>query len=115
LPRDAGEDSVSILPVLLNPRRREPVRAGVVLHSVRGAFGLRHGDWKLIPTRGSGGFSAPSMVEAKVGEPAGQLYNLRTDPRETRNVFDEHPDVVKRLLELLDNATKRHRTRPAAI
>jgi arylsulfatase A len=29
LPRDAGEDSVSILPVLLNPRRREPVRAGV--------------------------------------------------------------------------------------
>jgi arylsulfatase A len=55
------------------------------------------------------------MVEAKAGEPAGQLYNLRTDPRETRNVFEEHPDVVKRLSELLDHATKRHRTRPAAI
>lgn len=102
LPKGAGEDSVSILPVLLDSRTREPVRDHLVLHSLRGAFAVRQGDWKMIPSRGSGGFSSPVTVEPQPGEPVGQLYNLRRDPAETRNLYNDRPDIVRRLAQLLE-------------
>jgi hypothetical protein len=71
---------------------------------------VRQGDWKLILTRGSGGFSAPVTVE---GEPKGQLYNLKSDPRETRNVYFENPVIVERLTRLLDKYRAEGSSRPA--
>ena len=108
LPKDAAEDSVSMLPAMLgdNTARQE-----VVLHSLRGEFIYRSGEWKLIEHRGSGGFSVPRAVEVKEGEPPGQLYNLREDPAETRNVYLKYPDVVRRLSDKLDRARKHSRTR----
>jgi arylsulfatase A len=87
LPAAAGPDSISLVPVFIDPSRPKPVRDHVVLHSLRGVFAIRQGDWKLIPARGSGGFSAPINVRDAAG-PAGQLYNLRSDPAESRNVYD---------------------------
>jgi len=44
------------------------------------------------------------------GEPVGktplQLYGLKTDIHENKNVADEHPDVVKRLLSLAEKMRK---------
>ncbi len=99
LPAGAGEDSISMRAAMFDPRAR--VRRDVVLHSLHGAFAIREGEWKLVEMRGSGGFSSPRTVEAKPGEAAGQLYNPRRDPRETRNVYLQNPDVVKRLSKLL--------------
>lgn len=95
LPAGAAGDSVNLVPTLRDAKR--PARDHLVSHSINGVFAIREGDWKLIPTRGSGGFSVPRTVTPKPGEPPGQLYNLRLDPGETRNVYLDHPDIVRKL------------------
>jgi arylsulfatase A len=102
LPPEAGPDSRNILPALLNVKPEQPVRDFSVHHSLWGVFAIRQGPWKLIPHRGSGGFTQPRDLDpAKEGGPPGQLYHLESDPSETRNVYSQHPDVVERLTELL--------------
>ncbi len=112
LPADAGEDSFSLLPVFANAKRE--VRDHVVHHTLQGKFAIRSGEWKLIVERGSGGFSVPRTVEVKEGEAAGQLYNLRTDRQETKNVYLEHPEVVARLRAKLEAVRKAGRSRGPA-
>jgi len=102
LPEDAGEDSHNLLPVLLGRPYRRPLREAIVHHSGNGMFAVRQGQWKLILGRGSGGFSKPSSVRPKPGEPKGQLYDLRADPAEQHNLWSERQDVVRRLTALLD-------------
>lgn len=99
LPPGAGPDSRSILPALLTEKPGKPVREFAIHHSMQGVFAIREGPWKLVHDhRGSGGFSEPKQLDpAKEGGPLGQLYQLENDPSETRNVYDEHPDVVERL------------------
>ena len=111
---DAGEDSYSLMPVLRGESLAEPLREATVHHSVDGIFAIRQGPWKLIEGRGSGGFTEPVRVETGPGEPRGQLYNLADDPGETRNLFDDQPDIVVRLQALLDGYRERGRSRPRA-
>jgi len=106
LPNNAGEDSYSILPVLLGKKMDKPIREAVVHHSGSGMFAVRQGKWKLILGRGSGGFTKPSRVKPKPGEPRGQLYDLHKDPAETNNVWAEHPGIVQRLTNLLEKYRK---------
>lgn len=98
--KNPGPDSVSFLATLQGGKSAR--RTEVVHHSHRAHFAIRQGDWKLAPLRGSGGFSAPQKVTPGEGEPAGQLYNLKDDPQETKNVYLEHPEVVARLAKRLE-------------
>ncbi len=97
-----GEDSQSIYSVLMDDSENKVEERPIVHHSSKGFFALRKGDWKLIERRGSGGFSIPIVVEPKIGEPAGQLYNLAEDPSETNNLYNERPELVKELLAELE-------------
>lgn len=58
---------------------------------------MRDGNWKYVPTRGSGGFSSPQAVK----EDGGQLYNLADDPKETRNLYQSNPAKVREMDALL--------------
>ncbi len=98
LPAGAGEDSHSLLPVLLDPSARTSRELTVLKAD---ASVLREGRWKLITHLGSGGFSKPRRIEPEPGGPRGQLYDLAADPAETTNLWDEHPEVVARMEELL--------------
>ena len=60
----------------------------------------------MIPHLGSGGFTKPATEQPKPGEAIGQLYNLADDPSESKNLYAEQPQVVKRLTALLEQ-TKR--------
>lgn len=111
LPDGAGEDSFSILPALLSTQDDRPLRPATVNLSSRGLLSIRQGPWKLIAGLGSGGFSQPNRVKPKPGGPQGQLYNLDEDPGETNNLWNEHPDVVKRLMDSLDRYKKEGRSR----
>jgi arylsulfatase A len=103
VPAGAGEDSASILPVLLGKQpESRPVHEAVVHHSSRGVFAIRQGDWKLIEGLGSGGFSRPARIEPKAGGPKGQLYHLGDDPAEKENLYLKKPEVVERLHRLLE-------------
>ena len=98
LPPGAGEDSRSFASVLRDPRRGG--RNDLVHHSIQGVFAVRRGSWKLIEANGSGGWTS-----AKVETPA-QLYDLASDPSETRNHFDDQPGIVRELRAALE-ATRR--------
>lgn len=111
LPADAGEDSYDILPALLGRKLDRPIREATVLHSGAGMFAIRQGRWKLILGRGSGGVSPPRWFKPKPNEPQGQLYDLRDDPREQRNLWTTRPDVVERLAKLLEKYKKTGRSR----
>lgn len=114
LSMDAGEDSYSILPVLLEEERSGPIREAIVHHSQDGMFAIRQGRWKLILGLGSGGFTDPKRTTPAGGEPEWQLYDLERDPGEQENVFDEHPDIVGRLAALLLRYRAQGHSRPAA-
>ena len=103
----------SLSSLLRHPDGAAPVRRDIIFHSSRGLFSIQEGEWKFILARGSGGFSKPQTLEAKAGEAQGQLYNMRQDARETKNVYLEHPDIVKRLRALLQKYRDAGRTRGA--
>lgn len=113
LPDDAAEDSFNFLPILLGETPARPVRDSVIYHSFDGSFGIRQGPWVLSPTLGSGGFSPPARLLPRPGGPEGQLYNLKDDPGQTKNLWLAQPDQVRRLLDLLEKAKRDGRTRPA--
>ena len=84
LPAAAGEDSVSLLPVLLATARR-PIREAVVHHSVNGSFAIRQGRWKLELCPDSGGWSDPKPGSAAAQKlPPIQLYDMTAERRRAR-------------------------------
>lgn len=99
LPAGAGPDSFSMLPVLEGRHPEDqPVRGPVVMQAGNFAtWSIRSGDWKLIDQLGSGGFSKPARIPAEPGGPKAQLYNLRDDPAEKNNLYQQHPEIVTRL------------------
>jgi arylsulfatase A-like enzyme len=110
MPEAGAEDSFDLTPLLRSPSA-PPVREFTIHTSSRGVTAIRAGDWKLIPSLGSGGFTVPAKVQPKKGEPAGQLYDFAQDPGEQRNVYADHPDVVQRLTAMLEKARADGRTR----
>ena len=114
MPDAAAEDSFSQLGAILAVEGTQEPRQNIVHHSLSGLFAIRQGRWKLILGRGSGGFTAPRRIDPKklaAGEPHGQLYDLVSDPGESRNLYNDHPAVVERLTELLEKLRKDRRSR----
>lgn len=112
LPDNAGEDSVSNLRLWKGQEYSKPLREAVVHHSVNGSFSIRKGNWKLEMCPGSGGWSDPKPGEEPEGSPPIQLYDLREDIGERKNVCDIYPDIVKELKELLIKYIKDGRSTP---
>jgi arylsulfatase A len=111
LPEDAGEDSVSLLPLMQGDNTA--VRNSLVHHSFRGKFAIRQGKWKLMLCPGSGGWWKPSDEEAKAqGLPHVQLYDMGQDIGERHNLQAKHPDIVQRLIHLLEEQVADGRTTP---
>ncbi len=112
LPANAGEDSVSIVP-LMQQATDGPVREATVHHSINGSFSIRRGPWKLCLCPGSGGWSDPQPPEARQQNlPPIQLFNLATDISEQNNIQADHLDVVKQLQALLQRYIDEGRSTP---
>jgi arylsulfatase A-like enzyme len=122
VPDGAGEDSFSFAGALRDPERAAPRDAGLVMHSVGGAFAIRQGRFKLLLAPGSGGWSdpKPGSPEEK-GLPPTQLYDLDADPKESSNLAGSQPDTAARLERLLvsyrdagRSVSSPHPSRPSA-
>lgn len=112
LPFDAGEDSVSFYPGLLEVAKAEG-RSSIVSQSINGSFAIREENWKLLLCPGSGGWSFPRPgKDDTTGLPEFQLYDLAADPGETKNLVAEHPERVARMRATMEEAIKRGRTTP---
>ncbi len=98
LDQDVAEDSFNVLPAMLGIPQEKPIRPSMIVHSPNGNFAIRRGAWKYIEGK-------PSSTLRRVprsDELQAQLYNLQEDPGEKNNLIDEHPEIAKRLAELLE-------------
>lgn len=106
LAADVGEDSVSLLPLLVGEDKA--VRPHAVSQSIRGLFALRRGPWKMMFGPGSGGWG-----KGRSPEPA-QLYHLEDDLAETNNLYATHPEVVAEMSALMEKIVREGRSTPGA-
>lgn len=127
---DEAPDSISILPLLKSASLPSP-RASLVMQSPL-AFAIRHQQWKLALTPGSGARglwgtlpvpeqawgdalrtfgSQPSISDLRKA-PFVQLYDLDADVREEKNLAADRPEIAAQLAELLDKTIKDGRSTP---
>ena len=119
LPNDAAEDSFDILPALLNETEK-PIREYTLHQTISLALAIRNGEWKFLDHKGSGGnnyeregewgmkqFSLPEISP----DAPGQLYNLKNDPGETKNLYNKYPEIVKKLKSKLEEYKKNGHSR----
>lgn len=112
VPENAAEDSISFLP-LLQQDEASSTREAIVHHSIYGKFSIRQGDWKLLLSPGSGGWSKPNDKQAtKAFLPAVQLYNIKNDIAEKNNLATQYPQKVTALITLLESYVERGRSTP---
>lgn len=123
---DLGKtDGVNILPALVgNPE--ESLRDELILApKKKGNLSLRKGKWMYIPAQGSGGFrgfkpehhawGGPPAVafvngvnsdiengKMKKDAPPAQLYNLEEDVNQTKNVYNQYPEIAKQMEAILE-------------
>ncbi len=95
LPDNAGEDSFSFLGTLLGKEDPSASPPLIIHHSYGGRFAVRYGEWKLLPVQR-------------------MLFNISNDPYEKNNVYKEHPDIVRQLLEILLQSIEEGRSTPGA-
>lgn len=114
LPDDAGEDSVSNLPVWRGEPLDVSLREATVHSSMDGSLSIRRGRWKLEMCPGSGGWSYPRPGPECEGLPPLQLYDLESDIGERVNVAADQPAVVEELTELLTRYILDGRSTPGA-
>ncbi len=106
LSNNEAEDSFSLLPLLSGSDSRN--RAPVIHHSVAGMFAIRDGRWKLIAGNGSGGRQNP---RGKPFEGPYQLYDLQSDPSESKNLIETYPEIATRLEKVLEKIKSQNRSR----
>ncbi len=106
LPRNAAPDSFNQLPLFRYPDVPTPIRTEMIYSGRSRA--LRHGDWVYLPEPGSGGLFGTFYLERfgyensdfegnvrREDAPPAQLYNLREDLAQSRNLYHEKPEMVK--------------------
>jgi arylsulfatase A-like enzyme len=118
-PDSAGEDSFDLSAVLKGEKNEKPLRPYLLQQTFAMKLSIRQGDWKYIDHKGSGGNNYEKKNEWSMGQYAipdtdpdapGQLYNLKTDPGETVNLYSKHPEIVTKLKTLLEESKKSGRT-----
>ena len=119
-----GRDSINVLPALTGAPT-QPLRDHMVLAPSKPThLAVRKGRWMYIGAQGSGGFTAAKRGAHAFGGPAAityagyknsdiengrmkqdappaQLYDLKNDLKQTRNLYRDHPEVVEELSSLL--------------
>jgi len=119
LPNNVAEDSYNILPALLGENK--PIREYTLHQTMSLALAIRKGDWKYLDHKGSGGNNynrggewgmKQYALPEKAPKALGQLYNLKTDPGETTNLYFEKSEMVEELKAKLEEAKKTGRSAP---
>lgn len=107
LPTYFAEDSYDLSPLFKGEKvgidaGKAAIREAIVHHSVNGNFAIRQGKWKMIPQKGNGGWTHAQSVKKAKDEPEGQLFNLEIDPTEKTNLWEQKPEIVQELKDLLE-------------
>ena len=118
------KDSVNVLPAILGDTDEQIRKQLLISPKSQRHLSLRRGKWMYIPARGSGGFGGgkpsdhawgglPAITLAgsvnsdiengkfKADAPQAQLYDLENDVNQTKNVYNENPEVVQEMEKIL--------------
>jgi arylsulfatase A-like enzyme len=86
-------DGISFLPELIGKKQKKHEYLYWEFHEQGGRIGVRMGDWKALRYNVN-----------KTPQGAVELYDLKNDPGETKDVASLHPDIVKRMEEIMKEA-----------
>ncbi len=96
-------DSYSFLKTLMTPQKPGgSTRTSMVVSNAQGILALRQGDWKYIEGAFPETWPENRRNSDYEGQAVRQLYNLKTDPGEQKNVIDRHPELADELQQELD-------------
>ncbi len=99
-------DGLQMMPLLSGTTAVSP-RECYYFYQFTHLHGVRSGSWKLLLPRSArppelGWYG--DMLHEEINEIT--LFDLETDIGETRNLADQHPDIVSRLMDLIESARK---------
>lgn len=100
-------DSYNLLPVLTGQDYSKPLRVATVQNTNKAKYAIRQGDWVFINSHTGASQSEPKgylnhfgLKTYPKGTP-GLLFNLKNDPRQSKNIYQEHPAQVSAMQTLL--------------
>ena len=109
VPADSGEDSFNQLPLLKG--ERPSARTSLVHNTAAKSFAIRQGDWVLIDAKSGGVSAVPAWFDEANGYARnphqGELYNLRDDLSQKKNLYAERPEKVAELRAELERIKAR--------
>lgn len=105
IPANAASDSKNELNVLLG--KTQNARNYLVEQNLNSTLSVVCGDWKYIePSQGP---KINKGTNTELGNaPKVQLYNIKTNPEETRNVAGRNPKMVRKLARILAQEREKH-------
>ena len=115
LPDGSAEDSFDLSPALFGKGCGKTIREYTLHQTIRLDLAIRHGKWKYLDHKGSGGNNyardgkwgmKPFALAEKAPDAPGQLYDLENDPGETDNLYFMESDIVRQLKAKLEEFKK---------
>lgn len=107
LSNEEAIDSYDILPVLTGKKYSSPLRTATVQNTNKNQYALRQGDWVYLNTssgaaqREKKDYLAHFSLKTFSKDTPGLLFNLKDDPRQSKNVYEKHPEKIAAMSKLL--------------
>lgn len=118
LSNEEAIDSYDLMPVWTGQDYERPLRNATVQNTNAGAYALRQGDWTFLNVRsGASQKESPAYLDhfglkAYPKETKALLFNLKDDPRQSKNLAEKHPEKVAAMNDLLERYLEGERCAP---
>lgn len=116
LPENAGEDSFNMVRVFKGEPLQKNVRDYIIHHSPDGSLAIRKDNWVLIEAPSGDVSKEPEWIKQKFSYKSDTtpmvLYDLSSDMKESKNLFDDYPEKVNELRILLEKSRMEGRSAP---
>jgi arylsulfatase A-like enzyme len=108
LPNNAAPDSYDLSPVLTGQNLDEPIRKHLVHNTNKEIWGIRAGHWLYINNQTGGLRKMPDsfmkLRNYNDFDTEGLLFDMENDPEQRNNLYENHPETVGQLKEMLSAA-----------
>ena len=100
-------DSYNMLPVLTGKDYPKPLRTATVQNTAKDKYALRQADWVFMNTSSGAAQREQKEYLEHFGlksypkQTPGLLFNLTTDPRQSKNLYQQQPEKVAAMSQLL--------------
>ena len=118
LPAAVAEDSFDFSALLTGTHDGSPIREFALHQTISLDLALRRGAWKYLDHSGSGGndYTRPFLADFALDDGApdapAQLFDLASDPGETRNLYYEEAETASRMKQELEDFKTAGRSAP---